>query len=110
MGEYETEVLSDDALRELGEAAHQLTELEQSAAFQLFAQVVAEDYATHQHRILRGAAKSMEDYRYETGYVAGAMAALKLPEQIRKRYQSEIAAREPEQVEQSEDQRVYAGF
>lgn len=113
MGEYETELLGDDDFRNLAETAHILSELEQLGGYITFKELVELDIRKHQHLILAGRADSMESYRFHTGYVAGAMAALKLPERVRAIYQAEIDRRTPEpaeEVEASDDERAYAAF
>lgn len=74
-----------DDLRDLVERAHQLGELAKQPAWTLYADYVASIVAPKQRALLAGTVDDMLRYKYEAGFIQGALAALNAPEALNAR-------------------------
>lgn len=95
MSDYEAldDPFDDNRLRELQEEAHRIRELQQQPAWQDLVRFVSRMTDSKTRWLLNGNAKTLEDYRWEAGWVAGATYILQAPTQADLRVERMMSAR-----------------
>lgn len=95
----------DDLLREYAEHVHALDQLEASPGWERLVDYLRQESGTHRERVLAGAL-TPEDYRYECGWLAGALAAVEVPARVRARYQTLLDQKAADEA--TDDEPAYA--
>ena len=77
--------LTEDEYRALVEQAHQVYELTQHPGWEVFLDYLRFSdgaLAARQVQLLKGAARTWEDYQHRTGFIAGVQYAIDAPERL----------------------------
>jgi hypothetical protein len=91
------EGMEEAELRALVERAARIVELTEHPGWSFFVDYLMALTTGAQRRVLNGRLKTMEEYRYETGRIAGLREAIEAPQQLL----NQVSARQ-RQVEQAE--------
>ncbi len=87
------ELTRDELLRAYAEHVGALTELEQTQGWAVFVDRLRV-LAGHHRAAILGGTLDPEQYKWETGWLAGAASALNVPDQVRDQYTTMLAQQE----------------